>query len=299
MTNLSRRLPAVLVPSALATFAGALCPLSDAVAARRAADAVRRRPRPAADERQHRHDGRARDAPSARSPSRTAASPPSDRAAGQRLSACTRTINLGGRTVVPGLIDNHNHIVLLGIRPGYHTPLESARSIADVQAHHRAPARKTAPADAFITSMGGWNPVQFAEKRLPTLAELDAAAAGHPVLVFQGFTGPAATNTPGRAFFTVEGHRGQRHRSDCRQRAVDGGAQRAARRADVRRPQARHGGRDGLLGQRRRDHQHRHGRLQPAGHARSAGVVRGRHAGQRRPVPHVRRGAGAARAKAG
>ena len=43
---------------------------------------------------------------------------------GQRLSPCTREINLRGRTVVPGLIDNHNHIVLLGNRPGYHTPLE-------------------------------------------------------------------------------------------------------------------------------------------------------------------------------
>jgi predicted amidohydrolase YtcJ len=124
--------------------------------------------------------------------------------AGQRLSACTRTINLGGRTVIPGIIDNHNHIVLLGIRPGYHTPLESARSIADVQAIIAARA-KGAPTGAFITSMGGWNPVQFAEKRLPTLAELDAASAGHPVLVFQGFTGPAATNTPGRAFFTSRG----------------------------------------------------------------------------------------------
>ena len=120
---------------------------------------------------------------------------------GQRLSPCTREINLRGRTVVPGLIDNHNHIVLLGIRPGYHTPLESATSIAEVQATIKARA-KSVPAGAFITSMGGWNPAQFAEKRLPTLAELDAATSEHPVLVFQGFTGPAATNTRGRAFFT-------------------------------------------------------------------------------------------------
>ena len=120
---------------------------------------------------------------------------------GQRVSPCTREINLAGRTVVPGLIDNHNHIVLLGIRPGYHTPLESATSIADVQATIKARA-KGVPAGQFITSMGGWNPAQFAEKRLPTLAELDAAASDHPVLVFQGFTGPAATNTRGRAFFT-------------------------------------------------------------------------------------------------
>jgi len=120
---------------------------------------------------------------------------------GQRLSPCTREINLRGRTVVPGLIDNHNHIVLLGIRPGYHTPLESATSIADVQATIKARA-KSVPAGQFITSMGGWNPAQFAEKRLPTLAELDAATSDHPVLVFLSFTGPAATNTRGRAFFT-------------------------------------------------------------------------------------------------
>jgi len=120
------------------------------------------------------------------------------------LSPCTRDVDLGGRTAVPGLIDNHNHIVLLGIRPGYHTPLESAFSMADIQAAIRARAADV-PAGAFITSMGGWNPAQFAEQRLPTLAELDAAAPDHPVLVFLSFTGPAATNTPGREFFVSHG----------------------------------------------------------------------------------------------
>ncbi|MGH9145191.1 MAG: amidohydrolase family protein, partial [Vicinamibacterales bacterium] len=122
----------------------------------------------------------------------------------RRLSPCTREINLRGRTVVPGLIDNHNHIVLLGIRPGYHTPLESAGSIADIQAVVKARA-KSVPAGGFITSMGGWNPAQFAEKRLPTLAELDQAAPDHPVLLYQSFTGPSSTNTRGRSFFTGKG----------------------------------------------------------------------------------------------
>jgi predicted amidohydrolase YtcJ len=126
------------------------------------------------------------------------------RAGNQRLSPCTREINLRGRTVVPGLIDNHNHIVLLGIRPGYHTPLESAGSVAEIQAVLKARA-KSVPAGGFITSMGGWNPAQFAEKRLPTLAELDQAAPDHPVLLYQSFTGPSATNTRGRAFFTGKG----------------------------------------------------------------------------------------------
>ena len=117
---------------------------------------------------------------------------------------CTRTIDLHGRTVVPGLIDNHNHIVLLGLRPGHDTRIETASSIADAQELIAARARSV-PAGEFLTAMGGWNPAQFAEKRLPTLAELDKAAPNHPVLLFLGFTGPAATNTKGREFFTSKG----------------------------------------------------------------------------------------------
>lgn len=122
----------------------------------------------------------------------------------QSLDPCTQTIDLQGRTVVPGLIDNHNHIILLGLRPGFDTRLETAASIADVQATIRARARNV-PKGGFITAMGGWNQVQFAEKRLPTLAELDAAAPDHPVIVYQAFTGPAATNTLGRQFFATKG----------------------------------------------------------------------------------------------
>ncbi len=123
---------------------------------------------------------------------------------GGKLNPCTKTINLRGRTAVPGLIDNHNHIVLLGIRPGYDTRLETAASIKDVQAAIAARA-KSVPAGKFITAMGGWNPAQFAEKRLPTLGELDAAAPDHPVLLFLSFTGPAATNSLGKAFFAEKG----------------------------------------------------------------------------------------------
>jgi predicted amidohydrolase YtcJ len=125
-------------------------------------------------------------------------------AEGQPLSRCTKTIDLHGRIAVPGLIDNHNHIVLLGLRPGYDTRLETAASVADVQALLKTRAH-TVPAGAFLTAMGGWNAAQFAEKRLPRLAELDAAVPDHPVLLFQAFTGPAATNTAGKAFFTGKG----------------------------------------------------------------------------------------------
>ncbi len=120
-----------------------------------------------------------------------------------RLSPCTKTIDLKGQTVVPGLVDNHNHIVLLGLRPGHDVRLETAASIADVQSTIKGKA-KTVPAGEFITAMGGWNFAQFAEKRMPTLAELDAADADHPVIVYQSFTGPAAVNTRAKTFFSAK-----------------------------------------------------------------------------------------------
>ena len=113
-------------------------------------------------------------------------------------------IDLKGRTVVPGLIDNHNHFVLLGERPGHDARLEEAYSVADVQAAIRARA-KSVPAGGWITAMGGWAPLQLAEKRMPTLAELDAAETAHPVLVYTSFSGPAAANTAARDYLAAHG----------------------------------------------------------------------------------------------
>jgi len=111
-----------------------------------------------------------------------------------------RIINLGGRTVVPGLVEPHIHIVSLGNRPGYHTILENTTSIREVQ-EALAARRKDTPEGAWITSMGGWHPNQWAEHRHPTLAELDAAVPDRPVLLYERFTGPAVTNSLGKAFF--------------------------------------------------------------------------------------------------
>ena len=112
-----------------------------------------------------------------------------------------RTIDLQGRMAIPGLIDCHNHIVLLGNRPGYHTPLERAYSVADVQATYKARAAEV-PKGEFITTIGGFHPNQFSELRLPTLAELDAASPDHPVFISIGFSGPAVTNSLGKAIFS-------------------------------------------------------------------------------------------------
>ena len=111
-----------------------------------------------------------------------------------------RVVDLGGRTVVPGLVEPHIHIVSLANRPGYHAILESTASIREVQ-EALAARRKDVPAGAWITSMGGWHPNQWAEHRHPTLAELDQAVPDRPVLLYERFTGPCATNSMGKAFF--------------------------------------------------------------------------------------------------
>jgi len=127
--------------------------------------------------------------------------------AGNSLGSALRTVaerprvlDLRGHTAIPGIIDNHNHIVLMGNRPGRHTPLENAYSVADVQRIYRARARGV-PAGEFITTIGGFHFNQLAETRLPTLAELDAAVPDHPAYLSISFSGPSVTNSRGKAFF--------------------------------------------------------------------------------------------------
>jgi predicted amidohydrolase YtcJ len=118
---------------------------------------------------------------------------------------CTDTIDLQGRTVIPGMIDNHFHVQLVGSRPGYETrAIETAFSIAEVQAVIRERAKEV-PEGAFITAIGGLQPRQFAENRLPTLAELDAATSRHAVYIHSSFNGPGVTNSLGKKFFESAG----------------------------------------------------------------------------------------------
>jgi len=122
------------------------------------------------------------------------------------LGSATRTIDLGGRTVVPGLFDAHVHYTRAGVNPGYEARrIERAFSIAELQ-EAIATRAASVPAGAFITCIGGWNHTQLAENRRPTKAELDAAAPKHGVYISGtgGGTG-ALTNSVGSAFLTARG----------------------------------------------------------------------------------------------
>src|SRR5512134_610339 len=123
----------------------------------------------------------------------------------------TKIIDLEGRTVVPGIIDNHNHLVLMGNRPGYHTPLENAHSLAEALAIYAARARQV-PSGAWITTIGGFhsnhlyeNPADKLTGRLPTEAELNNAVPNHPVFMCISFTGPGAANSRAKSILEANG----------------------------------------------------------------------------------------------
>src|SRR5499427_9932164 len=112
-----------------------------------------------------------------------------------------RRIDLRGRTAIPGLIDAHNHIVLVGNRPGWHTPLEHVFTIPDAVSELKT--RSTAvPRGEFITTVGPLSAMQFAERRLPTLTELDAI--DRPVYI-QAAQGGTRTNGQGKAWLEAKG----------------------------------------------------------------------------------------------
>src|SRR5439155_8107851 len=105
--------------------------------------------------------------------------------------------------------------------------LETTTSIRDVQVALSA-RRKDAPMGAWITSMGGWHPNQWAEHRHPTLTELDEAVPDRPVLLYERFTGPAVTNSLGKAFFDAADAGPKVHPNIVPVRVADNGAIAAA-----------------------------------------------------------------------
>ena len=94
----------------------------------------------------------------------------------------TRVIDLGGRTVIPGMIDSHLHGIRAGQTFGTEVNWIGAASIDEALARIRGAARSK-PAGQWIIVAGGWTEQQFAEKRRPTQAELIAAAPSNPVYI--------------------------------------------------------------------------------------------------------------------
>lgn len=91
-------------------------------------------------------------------------------------------IDAGGRRVVPGLNDSHTHLIRGGLNYNLELRWDGLRSLSDAMAMLKAQVDNT-PAPQWVRVVGGFTAEQFVEKRLPTLAELNAIAPDTPVFL--------------------------------------------------------------------------------------------------------------------
>src|SRR3989442_1421794 len=94
----------------------------------------------------------------------------------------TRVVELNGRTVIPGLIDSHSHPIRGGLHYNLELRWDGVPSLADAMRMRREQGRRT-PRNQWVRLTGGWSEFQLAEKGMPPLEELNAAAPDTPVFV--------------------------------------------------------------------------------------------------------------------
>lgn len=94
----------------------------------------------------------------------------------------TAVIDLNGRRVIPGLNDSHLHVIRAGLYFNLELRWDGVPSLADALRMLKEQAQRTPPPH-WVRVIGGWNEWQFAERRIPTLEELNKAAPETPVIV--------------------------------------------------------------------------------------------------------------------
>ena len=94
----------------------------------------------------------------------------------------TQLIDAGGRTVIPGLNDSHTHVIRGGLFYNMELRWDGIPSLADALRMLKEQARRTPPPH-WVRVIGGWSEFQFAEKRMPTLKEINEAAPDTPVFI--------------------------------------------------------------------------------------------------------------------
>lgn len=94
----------------------------------------------------------------------------------------TKAIDLKGRRVIPGLNDSHLHVIRGGLNYNMELRWDGVPSLADALRMLKEQAQRTPPGQ-WVRVVGGWTEFQFAERRMPTLEEINAAAPETPVFI--------------------------------------------------------------------------------------------------------------------
>ncbi|WP_346840081.1 amidohydrolase [Microbulbifer sp. SAOS-129_SWC] len=94
----------------------------------------------------------------------------------------SQVIDLQKHTVIPGLNDSHLHVIRGGLHYNMELRWEGVPSLADALRMLKAQAQNTPPPQ-WVRVVGGWSEFQFAERRMPTLDEINAAAPDTPVFI--------------------------------------------------------------------------------------------------------------------
>ena len=105
-----------------------------------------------------------------------------DNAAQFQRGPDTKVIDLQGRRVIPGLYDSHLHVIRGGLNYNMELRWEGVPSVSLALQMLREQAART-PAPQWVRVVGGWTEFQFAERRMPTLDEINAAAPDTPVFI--------------------------------------------------------------------------------------------------------------------
>ncbi|MDX3907688.1 MAG: amidohydrolase [Pigmentiphaga sp.] len=94
----------------------------------------------------------------------------------------TTVIDLDNRSVLPGLVDNHTHVVRGGLNFNMELRWDGVRSLADAMDMLRRQVAVTPPPQ-WVRVVGGFTEHQFTEQRLPTIEEINAIAPDTPVFL--------------------------------------------------------------------------------------------------------------------
>jgi predicted amidohydrolase YtcJ len=94
----------------------------------------------------------------------------------------TQIIDLNKHTVIPGLNDSHTHLIRGGLNFNMELRWDGVPSLADALRMLREQVKRTPPPQ-WVRVVGGWSEFQFAERRMPTLEDINVAAPDTPVFI--------------------------------------------------------------------------------------------------------------------